>query len=183
MKVLALVGSPRKNGNTDILVDKLLDGASSEGCSVEKAYLYDMDIRPCIDCRNCKKGSFECATEDDMQILYPRLEEADVLVFGTPLYWYGPTAQMKLFIDRLRPFVASKKLKRKKAILVVPSEEGMAACKHLVGMFKLSLEYLNVQLANTLLVKAYEKGEVREQPDILRSAFTIRRSLIREGKE
>jgi len=178
MKVLALVGSPRKNGNTDILVDKLLNGASSKGCSVEKVYLYDIDIRPCIDCRNCKKGNFECAAEDDMQMLYPKLTEADVLVFGTPLYWYGPAAQMKLFIDRLRPFAASKKLKGKKAVLVVPSEEGKKACKHLVGMFKLSLEYLGVQLANTLLVKAYEKGEVREQPSILKNAFTIGRSLI-----
>lgn len=178
MKVLALVGSPRKSGNTDILVDKLLDGACSEGCSVEKVYLHDMDIRPCVDCRNCKKGSFECATEDDMKMLYPKLAEVDVLVFGTPLYWYGPTAQMKLLIDRLRPFVASKKLKGKKAILVIPSEEGKEACKHLVGMFKRSLKYLGVQLANILLVKAYEKGEVREQPNILRNAFTIGRSLI-----
>lgn len=49
-KVLTLVGSPRKNGNTDILVDKLLEAASSENCSVEKLYLYDMDIQPCVDC-------------------------------------------------------------------------------------------------------------------------------------
>jgi multimeric flavodoxin WrbA len=100
---LALVGSPRKNGNTDILVDKLLEGTSSESCSVEKLYLYDMDIQPCVDCGNCMKESFECSIEDDMKMLNGKLEVADVLVFGTPLYWYGPSAQMKLFMDRMLP--------------------------------------------------------------------------------
>lgn len=73
MKVLALVGSHRKHGNTDILVDTLLEGASSENCSVEKLYLYDMDIQPCVDCRNCTKKSFECSIEDDMKMLYSKL--------------------------------------------------------------------------------------------------------------
>jgi multimeric flavodoxin WrbA len=179
MKVLALVGSPRKNGNTDILVDKLLEGASSENCSVEKLYLYDMDIQPCVDCRNCTKESFECSIEDDMKMLYRKLEEADVLIFGTPLYWYGPSAQIKLVMDRLLPYSTSNKLKGKKAVLIVPSEEGDEASKYLVGMFELSFRYLEIQLINTLLVKAYTKGEVKEQPDTLRKTLTIGRSLAK----
>jgi len=179
MKVLALVGSPRKKGNTSILIDKLLEGAISQNCRVEKIYLYDMIIRSCVDCRNCAKESFTCCIEDDMKLLYGKLEEADVLVFGTPLYWYGPSAQMKLVIDRLLPYGLSKKLKGKKAVLVVPSEEGRKASKLLVGMFELSFKYLEIQLLSTLLVKAYTKGEVKDQPEVLRKTLTIGRSLAK----
>ncbi|MGQ9479715.1 MAG: flavodoxin family protein [Thermoproteota archaeon] len=68
--------------------------------------MYDLDISPCVDCRRCKKDNFQCAVNDDMQILYHKLKDADVIIFGTPLYWYGPTGKMKLMIDRLRPFLA-----------------------------------------------------------------------------
>ena len=114
MKVLGLIGSPRKHSNTDLLVSKILEGASANNNQTEKLYLYGLNISPCLDCRGCKKGNFRCVVDDDMQILYPKLEDADVIVFGTPLYWYGPTGKMKLMIDRLRPFSASKKLKGKK---------------------------------------------------------------------
>jgi hypothetical protein len=84
---------------------------------------------------------------------------------------------MKLVIDRLRPYVASKKLKGKKAILVVPSEEGADACGYLVGMFKLSFKYLGIALAGKLLVKAYEKAEVSKQPETLNNAFELGKTL------
>jgi multimeric flavodoxin WrbA len=84
---------------------------------------------------------------------------------------------MKLFIDRLRPYIASKKLKDKKALLVVPSEEGAKACHNLVRMFELSLKYLEVALVGKLLVKASEKAEVKNQPKILDKAFNLGKAL------
>jgi len=177
MRVIGLVGSPRKGGNTDLLVSRILDGASANKHLTEKVYLYPLDISPCIDCRNCQKGKFQCTIDDDMQLLYPKLETADVIVFGTPLYGYGSTGKMKLVMDRLRPYVASGKLKGKKAIVVAPSEEGAEACDHLVGMFKLSFEYLGIALADTMLVKAYEKAEVNKQPETLNNAFKLGKTL------
>lgn len=177
MKVLGLIGSPRKDSNTDLLVSRILDGASASNHLTEKLYLYELNISPCVDCRRCKKGSFQCAINDDMQILYPKLKDADVIIFGTPLYWYGPTGKMKLVVDGLRPFIASKKLKGKKAILVTPSEEGPSACGHLVGMFELSFQYLEINLIDKVLAKAYEKAEVREQPEILERMFQLGESL------
>jgi multimeric flavodoxin WrbA len=177
VKVLGLVGSPRKNGNTDLLVSRILDGAGSSNHLIEKVYLYELDISPCVDCRACKKGSFDCAIDDDMQLLYSKLESADVIVFGTPLYWYGPTGKMKLLVDRLRPFVASKKLKGKKAMLVVPSEEGACACDCLVEMFELSFKYLEVDLVDQILVSAYEKADVKKQPETLNRAFEAGKAL------
>lgn len=177
MKVLGLIGSPRKDSNTDLLVSRILDGASASNHLTEKLYLYELNISSCIDCRRCKKDNFQCAVNDDMQILYCKLKDADVILFGTPLYWYGPTGKMKLVIDRLRPFIASKKLKGKKAILVVPSEEGPGACSYLIGMFELSFKYLEINLIDKVLVKAYEKAEVREQPEILERMFKLGKSL------
>ncbi len=86
MKVLAFVGSPRKASNTDIVVNAILQGATENMNTTEKVYLYNLDIKPCIDCKACKKGVFNCALKDSMQQLYPSIEEAEVLVFGTPLY-------------------------------------------------------------------------------------------------
>jgi multimeric flavodoxin WrbA len=177
MRVLGLVGSPRKGSNTDLLVSQLLDGAAASSHMHEKVYLYDLNIKPCVDCRACKKCNFQCVIDDDMQLLYPKLENADVIVFGTPLYWYGPSGMMKLMFDRLRPFIASKKLKGRKAILIVPSEEGSSACDFLVDMFEFSFKYLEIDLMNKILVKAYEKAEIKEQPETMRSVFEVGKAL------
>jgi len=177
MKVLGLVGSPRKGGNTDLLVSAVLYGAGASGHEVEKLFVYDFDILPCLDCRGCKKEPFQCVVKDGMKQLYPKLDVADVIVFGTPLYWYGPTAKMKLLVDKLRPYAVSKKLKGKRAVLIVPSEEGPDACTQLVSMFKRSFGYLEVDLARKILVKASEKGEVKQQPKVLEEAYQLGRAL------
>ena len=177
MKILGLIGSPRKGSNTDILASIILEGAGANTHLTEKIYLYDFDIAACVDCRACKKGNYICAIKDGMQTLYPKLEKADVIVFGTPLYWYGPSAKMKLLIDRLRPFITSKGLKGKKAILVIPSEEGAEACKFTIGMFALSFEYLDIEMAGKLMPKASKRAEVKEQPQTLKEAFELGKAL------
>jgi len=177
VKVLGLVGSPRKGSNTDLLVTKILEGASVNDWKTEKLYLYDLVISPCVDCRACKKGSFVCPIKDDMHQVYPKLESADAIVFGTPMYWYGPTAIMKLLIDRLRPYIASKKLKGKKAVVVIPSEEGASKCGMMMDMFKCSFKYLGMEWAGKVLAQAYENAEVEKQPQILLSAYELGKTL------
>jgi multimeric flavodoxin WrbA len=177
MKILALIGSPRKGSNTDILVDRVLQGAQSCGHVTEKIYLYDYQITPCLDCRRCKKDDFTCALLDGMSEIYPKLEEADLIVFGTPVYWYGPTAKMKLLIDRMRPFIASRKLKGKRGVVVTPSEEGESCCGPLMEMFRMSFEYLGMTYAGSILAKAYERGEVRDSEDDLKRAYELGASL------
>ncbi len=180
MRILALIGSPRRGGNTDILVDEILRGCKTKRHTSEKVYLYDYDIAPCVDCRNCKKGDYSCSLRDGMEEIYPKIERADWIIFGTPLYWYGPTGVMKLLIDRLRPFIASRKLEGKKGVLISPSEEGAAACGCLVEMFRKSFAYLGMEFRGSLLAKAYEKGEIAENPEELKRAFEFGTSL---GKE
>lgn len=112
-----------------------------------------------------------------MQEIYPQLERADVIVFRTPIYWYGPTAKMKLLIDRLRPFISSQGLSGKRGILVVPSEEGPDCCRPLVQMFRMSFDYLGMRSAGSILVSAYEKGDVGNNPVELSRAFELGASL------
>ena len=177
MRILALIGSPRLGGNTDTIVDEILKGCAEKGHAVRKLYLYDFEIVPCLDCRACKKGDLVCKLNDDMKDIYPKLEAADAIVFGTPLYWYGPTAKMKLLIDRLRPYIASRRLEAKAGLLVSPSEEGAEACQGLVDMFRRSFHYLGMTFAGCLLPRAYEKGEIKENPDELKKARDLGASL------
>ncbi len=177
MKVLALIGSPRRGGNTELLVDQILRGCGSRGDGTEKLRLYDIGIEACIDCRRCKKGDFSCALMDGMQEVYPKLEEADLIVFGTPIYWYGPTGKMKLFIDRLRPYIASGKLRGKAGVVAAPSEEGPGCCGPLMEMFRMSFDYLGMEFAGSILARAYEKGEVGEDAEEMNRAYELGRSL------
>jgi multimeric flavodoxin WrbA len=177
MKILALIGSPRKGGNTDIIVNQILEGAMTQGHKTTTLYLYDYEILPCIDCRTCKKGKLVCTLKDDMVKIYPELEKADLIIFGTPIYWYGPTAKMKLLIDRLRPFIANEKLKHKKALIVAPSAEGEMACTPLLEMFSMSFDYLGMQLVDKILITAYEKGEIAENKEEMNKAKKFGSSL------
>lgn len=177
MKVLALIGSPRKGSNTDILVDKILEGCKEKGFIIEKLYLYDCNISACTDCRLCKSDNYECAIKDDMQKIYYSMEEADILIFGTPVYWYGPTGKMKLLIDRMRPFIAGKKMQGKRAVLVAPSEEGPKACKALLEMFRMSFKYLGMEFVDSILSTAYERAEVSGNEEDLNRAYKLGISL------
>lgn len=177
MKILALIGSPRKRGNTDILVEQMLEGSKARGHTSNTLYLYDYEISPCIDCRKCKKDDLVCPLKDRMQEIYPMMEEADLIIFGTPNYWYGPTGKMKLLIDRMRPFVANGKLKGKKAVVVTPAAEGPDACGPLMEMFRMSFDYLEMAFAGKILAAAYERGEIKENQKELKNAYDFGTSL------
>ena len=170
MKILALIGSPRRRGNTDLLVDAALAEAAKHGHTGEKLYLYDHAIRPCVDCRSCKQGEKVCVQKDGMPKIYRAIDAADALILATPIYWYGPTAMMKLLIDRLRPYVANRRLEDKKAYLIAPSEEGPSACGPLVESLKLSYKYLGLVYGGEALITANEKGEVAKKPEEMEKA-------------
>jgi multimeric flavodoxin WrbA len=177
MKILALNGSARKRGNTDILIDQILKGSKRGKHTTQKLYLYDYEILPCMDCRDCKKGDYVCTLNDGMKKIYPKMEKADLIIFGTPNYWNGPTGKMKLLIDRMRPFVPSRKLKGKKWVIVSPSGEGPNSCRLLVEMLRLSCDYLGMKFAGKVLVKAYEKGEILKNQKALEKAYNLGTSL------
>jgi multimeric flavodoxin WrbA len=177
MKVLGLVGSPRKGGNTDLVIDAILASAESNGNEVDKLYLGDSEIGPCVDCRACKKSPFECVLNDGMRGLYPRLNEADALVFGTPIFWFGPTGPMKTLLDRLRPYVANHNLQGKRALLAIQAGDGPGDADLTVEMFRRSLEYLEVELTGYVLGTAYDRGDILADTEAMAKAAALGAAL------
>ena len=101
MLVVGLQGSPRKKGNTDYLLDRFLEQAVSFGAETVKIQVTEKNILPCRGCNNCMKTG-QCVIQDDDMFteMYPLLQKADVIVAATPVFFYGPTAQLKALIDR-----------------------------------------------------------------------------------
>jgi multimeric flavodoxin WrbA len=177
MRTVALIGSPRKGSNTDTLIDETLRGFKTGGHTSEKVYLYGYEISPCIDCRKCKTGDYNCIINDGMQQIYPKMDAADLIIFGTPNYWYGPTAKMKLLIDRMRPYIANGKLKGKKAVVIIPAAEGPSACGPLIEMFRMSFDYVEMEFTGKILAEAYEKGEIKADHEVLKNAYDLGASI------
>lgn len=100
MKIIGIIGSPRKKGNTDTLVDLVLQGACENGAEIEKIYLSDLNFKGCTGCEGCKK-TCKCVVKDDMQMVYKKIDEADGIVLGSPTYFYDVTGLTKMFMDRL----------------------------------------------------------------------------------
>jgi multimeric flavodoxin WrbA len=98
-RVLGIVGSPRRGGNTETLVDEVLRGAKEAGAAVEKVILSELEIAPCLACDACLDTG-KCVYQDDMTTLLERMRRSEIWVLGTPIYWWGPSAQFKTFLDR-----------------------------------------------------------------------------------
>jgi multimeric flavodoxin WrbA len=176
-KILAVVGSPRKGGNTDLLVQKVVEGAVSKGAQVETLALAKLNIRECDGCHVCWKGK-PCSKHDDMLAAYQKIIESDVIIFGTPVYWYGPTALMKAFIDRLVYFNCPEnraKIRNKSAAMVIPfEEENPDTARLVVEFFKKCLNYLEINLAGSIIVGGVsEKGDILKKPDRLKEAYEL----------
>jgi len=112
MKVIGIYGSPRKAGNTDLMLDAFLGGAEAAGGVVGRIYVRDLEIRGCLGCGHCDKTG-TCIQKDDMQQVYPLLEEAQRIVVASPIYFYSVTAQLKLLVDRTQALYMKRELSRK----------------------------------------------------------------------
>jgi multimeric flavodoxin WrbA len=182
-KILGVIGSPRKRGNTHLLVSRILDGAEKEGAVTETLFLNDLNIRECDGCHACWRGK-QCSKKDDMNALYPKIMQSDIIIFGTPVYWYGPTALMKCFIDRFVYFNCPgnrAKIRNKSAVIVVPfEEEDPRTADLLMRFFKKSLQYLEIKLVGKILVPGVSRrGDIIKKADRLEEAYTLGKRLAR----
>ncbi|MBC7332943.1 MAG: flavodoxin family protein [Actinobacteria bacterium] len=127
-RILAIYGSPRREGNTDILMDRFLCGVKVNEISktrnvvVDRVYVRDLNISSCIECRTCSRTG-ECAIDDDMQFIYEKLIDADFIAFASPVFFTTVSGYAKALIDRCQRFWALKyELKRK---IITKSREGI----------------------------------------------------------
>jgi len=100
VKLLGIVGSPRKDGNTEILVNEVLKAGQQEGAEIELIYLADFSLAPCQGCRTCFETK-SCVIGDDVEKIFDKMANADGIVIGSPVYFYNINAQTKTFIDRV----------------------------------------------------------------------------------
>jgi multimeric flavodoxin WrbA len=105
LKILAFNGSPRKEWNTAILLNKALEGAALQGAETELIHLYDLNYKGCISCFACKmkggKSYGKCAVKDDLTPILKSIEEADGIILGSPVYFGTASAEMRAFMERL----------------------------------------------------------------------------------
>ena len=181
MKVLGLAGSPRRNGNTDLLLAELLKGAASKGAEVKTIYLNTMKIIGCQHCDDCFKEG-KCKFQDDMQQIYKELEEADVVVLASPVQFFGPPAPVKAMIDRCQSLWAKKYIlkiaplnreKIRKGFLI---SVGAMRMKEMfdatIGIVKTWFHVLEIEYTGELLFsKTDDKGAILKQPEALQKAY------------
>jgi hypothetical protein len=188
--VVGVVASPRKGMNTDTLVDKVLEGAKSVGAETEKIYLNDLAIKPCQACAEYPAPKF-CWYDDGMAKIYNVIENADVLVIGTPAYYDCVSAQLKLVVDRSNCLTEMVKLsdgkvafksrvkKRKRGIFIWVADFSRNP-EYALGTMRLWCKDANVDLANVLTVTDSDRGEgARNQEALLTKAYDIGASLKR----
>ena len=125
MKVIGISGSPRPEGNTTLLVREALNAVAEEGIETEFISLADKELNPCIGCNLCKETG-KCQIIDDIEEILEKMKEADGIILGSPVYFGGVSAQLKMLMDRSRPLRMGFQLRNKVggAIAVGASRNG-----------------------------------------------------------
>ena len=187
IKVLGILGSPRRQGNTEILLDSALAGAVDRGAKVEKVLISEMEISPCKEIYACLEAG-RCAIQDDMQILYEKLLAADHLVFASPIFFYGVTAQAKAMVDRCQALWVKRYIlgmgredtrTRRGAFISVGATRGKNLFDGAVLTVKYFYDAIGVNYINALLVnKVDTKARIREHPSAIQDAFLLGQQLV-----
>lgn len=182
MKVVGIVGSPRKGGNTEILVGKVLEGASDKGAEIKTFKLNELNIRGCQACDYCKQHD-GCRQQDDMQEIYRELISADALVVGSPIYISDVNAQTKIFLDRLYAFLIIGKEPKfprgKKCVLVYSQGMGDDGRKVMEGVADFLKNALGMDIKAIVGGNCLNPlGSVKEREDLLKTAYEAGKSLV-----
>jgi multimeric flavodoxin WrbA len=185
-KVLIILGSPRKNGNSAILAERVAEGARAQGAEVETVFLQGLQIAPCKSCYACqKKGAVGCATQDDMQALYPKLIEAEAWVIASPVYWFTMSAQTKIFMDRLfaLPACAPNPFAGKRIAVAMTygdTDPFTSGCINALRTFQDAFRYTGSRLVGMVYGSALEAGAIRANEPLLQQAEALGRRLIKK---
>ena len=190
MRVLGIAGSPRRGGNTDLLLAEVMKGAASRGAEVKTIVLNDLKVASCQHCEACLKAG-KCRINDDMQMVYRELEDADRIVLASPIQFMGVTAQMKAMIDRCQALWARKYVlklpplgnrRERKGLFISVGGRRIAnvfdgALITIKTLFRIS----DITYAGELLFSGVdEKGAIVKHPDALHQAFLAGQELVED---
>lgn len=166
-EILVLSGSPRKGGNTDMLVAAFRKGAESAGHAVTVRTVGQNQVRGCVACDTCWSRGVPCSMNDGFNALGPDLERAEILVLATPIYCFGITAQLKAAVDKFYAYLRSPKPLRIKdaALISCAGDNGIAVFSGAVETFKNLVSYMKWGNAGILMAPGVnEPGDVANTP-------------------
>ena len=191
MKVLGIMGSPRRKSNTEILLDKALEGARETGADVEKVLVSKLKISPCLEIYACLKDG-NCAIKDDMQLLYKKLLEADHIIFASPMFFYGITSQAKAIIDRCQALWVRRHVVgmgkednrvRRGVFISIGATQGKKLFDGALLTVKYFFDAIGVKYSGDLLVRGIDtKSQIEEHPTTLKDAFHLGQELVRGSR-
>lgn len=178
-KTVVILGSPRKKGNSSVLAYKAIEGIIAAGGTYEVFYLNGLNIRPCQACEFCKNNSRkQCAINDDMHYIYPKLDEADALLIASPIYMFSVTAQLKLFMDRCYANTQALKGKRIGILLTYGDpNENTSGVLNAVNTLMDEYNYTQSEIVGILYGSADEKGEIASNMQLMEQAYELGKTL------
>lgn len=161
MTITILIGSPRKGGNTDLLVRAFAEEATKRH-KIDIVYIADYDINPCKGCNFCfKNEDNKCCQKDDMTIIYDKLSKTDMLIIASPVYFYGISAQLKTVIDRLHNPIRNNFNITKMALFAVGAASLPTLFDAITTQYHLCLNFFKIEDAGTILVpNVKDKGDI-----------------------
>jgi multimeric flavodoxin WrbA len=173
MNVLVLSGSPRKGGNTDLLVEAFVKGASKK-YHVEVVSVRDYKVNPCMGCNACfRDENHICSQKDDMAIIYEKMALADILVIASPVYFYGLSAQLKAVIDRCHNPIRDTFRIKKMALMLVGAATLPELFDSILTQYQLCLYFFKLEDAGHVLVHGVkDKGDIKNT-EALNEAFEL----------
>ncbi len=188
MKVLVVLGSPRKKGNSQALVEKVLEGVGeSKQFETEFVYLHGLkDLNPCMGCGGCEKTGM-CVIKDDMIELYEKIDSADLLFLVTPVYFYGPSAQLKIFIDRCqarwsRKYLLKERVRqsdnRKGYLLATAATKGPKVFDACILVAKSYFDTVDIEYGGEFVVRSVdERGAFKSNDEEIAKAIQFGRDI------
>jgi multimeric flavodoxin WrbA len=188
-KVLAIYGSPRRKGNTTLLLKRAVEGAKAAGADVEEVVLRDLKMSPCLEIYGCKKNG-RCAIKDDFQELYDKLLACDALILASPIFFYSVSAHTKILIDRCQSLWVKKywidktspgttNLTKKGLFISVGATRGKKLFDGALLTIKYFFDVLDMSLSDSLLFRELDfEGDILKHPEYLEEAHAAGRDLV-----
>lgn len=160
MNILVLTGSPRKNGNSNTLVDYFVRGANEAGHNIKRFDAAFKNIHSCTACNHCGMNG-KCIFNDDFEFVSNNIVDADMVVFATPMYYFGISAQLKAVIDRFYSINAKIQTPKKAALFLTYADTSEKVALPVKSHYEAILDYLNWTNAGCIVVPGvWEEGNI-----------------------
>jgi len=193
VNILGLMGSPRRKGNSRILLDRFLEGAGEAGAATRTLILEDLSYSPCRACGGCDKTGI-CVVKDDMHLVYEAVNKADGLVVASPVHFASMSARTKMAIDRFQCFWAAKYLVGKPWIrpeegrlgffICVGGMKPPRFCQNALEIVKVFFTITNIRFAGELCFREVDAaGAILDHPTALEETFQAGRAFAGKVRE